>query len=140
LRIAGLEKLDRQFFDIRHLAKIGEIGAQDRNPVGTRQVGNATATSRRRIGHYGDRRALEQVWQLVLMHIAGELDPRIPRAFFLHRFHISRRLRMVAAGNHQFGCWQRFSEALEGLNHEFQPLIRSPLAECQNAMFGISAA
>ena len=46
---------------------------------------------------------------------------------------------MVAPGDNQLGCRQRLGEALEGLDHEFQALVRSPLAECQNAMLRIAA-
>gem|GEM_PF-1358865 len=47
---------------------------------------------------------------------------------------------MVSAANHQLGIGQRFRHILECFNHQLQPLISSPLAEGQNAMFRIAAA
>jgi hypothetical protein len=52
LRLPGLIELDCNIFTIRHLAKIGQIGANDRNSIGACQVRYTTTSRGRRIGHY----------------------------------------------------------------------------------------
>ncbi len=46
---------------------------------------------------------------------------------------------MVTAGNHELNLGQLCRDQLEGLNHEFEPLVGSPLPECQNAVSGSTA-
>ena len=95
-RISRLIKFYRYFFTLCHLAEIREIRASDRHSVCASQMRNTTATRRRGIGHHGDRGTLEEIRQSIFMHVASKLNCRIPRAFLLHGFHISRGLRMVA--------------------------------------------
>jgi len=47
---------------------------------------------------------------------------------------------MIAAGDDQLRIRQGFGDDVECLDHEFQPFIRSPLSESQDAMLGIAAA
>ncbi len=98
-RISSFVKFDRQLFAVGHLAEIRKVGANDGYSVGTSQMCDAAATSRRGIGHDCNRGPLEEMGQIILMHVTCELDRRIPCAFFPHRFHISRGLGMVAAGD-----------------------------------------
>ena len=58
---------------------------------------------------------------------------------FPHGFHIARRLRVVSAGDDQFGVGQDVGHSLECVDHQFETLVRSPLAKCQNAMLWIAA-
>jgi hypothetical protein len=95
-----LIKLNRYFFPLRHLAEIWKIRAGYRHSVCAGQMRNAAATRRRRVGHDGDRGTLEEIGQPILMHVAGELNRRIPSAFLLHGFHISRGLRMVTSADY----------------------------------------
>lgn len=46
LGAARFIKLDRKFFSVGHLAKIGEVRTHDRNAVGTGEVGDAAAPGR----------------------------------------------------------------------------------------------
>ena len=140
LGLSGLVKLNGDVFAVRHLAKIRKIGAYDWNSIGARQVRNAAAAGRRRIRHHGNRRTLEKIGQAIFIQIAGKLHSRIVGPLLLDRFNISGSLRMVAAGNYQPGIGQLRRHDLERVDHEFEALVGSPLAECENAMFGIAAA
>jgi hypothetical protein len=84
LSIAGLIKLHRQLFAIRHLPEIRKIGAHDRHSIGTGKMRDTTAPGRRGIRHHGDRSTLKQNGQMVLMHVTGELDGMIPDTLPLH--------------------------------------------------------
>ena len=46
---------------------------------------------------------------------------------------------MIAATDHQLRIGQRGLDNLERLNHQLKPLVGSPLAESQDALFRISA-
>ncbi len=46
---------------------------------------------------------------------------------------------MIAATDHQFRMGKRGLDNLERLNHQLKPLVGSPLAESQDALFRISA-
>ena len=74
------------------------------------------------------------------MHIAGEFDLWICRTFFLHRLHVAGSLRMVPACDHQFRIREGLRHVLKCLNHQLQPLVGSPFAEGQDAMFRISSS
>jgi hypothetical protein len=54
LRAARFVKLNGEFFPVRHLAEICQVGAHDRNPVGACQVRHSAASRRRRVRHYRD--------------------------------------------------------------------------------------
>jgi hypothetical protein len=47
---------------------------------------------------------------------------------------------MIAAGDDEPCIRQSFGNDVEGLDHEFQPLVGSPFAERQDAMLRIAAA
>jgi hypothetical protein len=47
---------------------------------------------------------------------------------------------VIAPANNQSGVWQFLRHDLEGLDHKFKPLIRSPFSEGQDAMLRITAA
>jgi hypothetical protein len=120
------------------LAKIIEIGTDNGNSVSAGHVRHPATTGRRRIWHHGHRRRLEEIRQLLLVHVSGEFDRRISFAFFLHGLDVTCGLRMIAAANHQSGMGQCFRYPLKGFNHQFQPLVGSPFSKSQNAMLGIS--
>jgi len=136
--VSCLIELDGHSFSVRHLTKIFEIRANDWNSVSTGQVSDSAAPSGRRVGHDRDGRSLKKVRQSFFMHIASEFDSRTFQMLLLHRFHVPGRLRVVPAANHQAGMRQRFRYMPERLDHQFQPLVRSPLAKGQNAMLRIS--
>ncbi len=138
-RISSFVKLDRQLFTVRHLAKIRQVGANDGYSVGTGQMCDTAATGRRRIGHDCNRAPLEEIGQIILMHVAGELYRRIAGAFFPYIFHITRGLGMVAAGDDQPGVRKHVGHGLKCIQHEFKAFIGSPLSERQNAVLGIAA-
>ena len=73
------------------------------------------------------------------MHVAGELNCAISSTLFLYGFHIASGLRMVAAADDQLGAWHRVAHNPERINHEFEPLIGSPLAERKDAVLRIAA-
>ncbi len=102
-------------------------------------MGNSAAPGGRRVRHYGNRGALEEIRQPILMHVAGEFNGGIPRMLFLQRFHIACRLRMISSAHDQLGVGQCGTHDLEGLNHQFKTLIGAPFAECQDAVFWIAA-
>src|SRR5271165_1635207 len=58
----------------------------------------------------------------------------------LHRLDISGCLGMIASGNNQARFWHLRSQEIECLNHQLETLVRSPLAEGENAVEGISAS
>jgi hypothetical protein len=137
--LPGLVKLNGDVFAVRHLAKIRKIGAYDWNSIGARQVRNSAAAGRRRIRHDGNRRTLKKIGQAIFIQITGKLHSRIVGPLLLDGFNIPGSLRMVAAGNYQPGIGQLRRHDLERVDHEFEALIGSPLAERENAMFGIAA-
>jgi hypothetical protein len=47
---------------------------------------------------------------------------------------------MVSPGNHELGVGQLRRDYVEGLDHQFKALVRSPFSESQNAMLGITSA
>lgn len=83
-RVSGRIKLEGEFLFLRHLPEVRQIRANDRDSVGTRQMGNTTASRGRRVGHDSDSGALKQIWQRVLWDIAAEFDSRIAGALFPH--------------------------------------------------------
>jgi hypothetical protein len=139
LGVTGLVKRNRQFFHVRHLTKIRKVRTQNGHAVGTSQVGYAAAPGRGRVGHDGNRSTLKKIGYLIFMHVAGELDCGIARPFFLHGFHIARRLRMVAAGDDQLRLGKSLGNQMEGFDHELQAFVSAPLAEREDAMLGIAA-
>lgn len=74
------------------------------------------------------------------MHIAGEFDSGIAFVLLLHRLHVAGGLGMVSATHHQPGIRQSMGNIAEGFGHQLQALVSSPLAEGEDAMFGIAAA
>jgi len=83
---------------------------------------------------------LEKIRELVLAHVAGELDPLVANILLPDRFDVSVCLRMIATRNHQLGLRQASLQVLEGRDHEFQAFVRSPFTEGKNAMLGITTA
>jgi hypothetical protein len=140
MRVPGLIELDGKFFAVGHLTEIGQVRAHNGYAVGASQVGNTAASGRRRIRHDGDGRTLEQTRQLILIHVAGELDRGIPTVLFLQRVYVASRLRMVSPGDDQLGVGHGILHKLECFNHQFQSLVSSPLAERQDTVLGIATA
>jgi hypothetical protein len=138
-RVPGLVKLNRQLLAVGHLAKVWKVRTDNRHSVRTGQVGDATATRRRRIRHNRHRGTLEEFRQMILMHVSRELNCGIVCAQFPHQFDIACGLRMVSASDDQLRIRQDVGHSLECVDHEFEALIRSPLTECQNAMLRIAA-
>ena len=138
-RVALLVEFHRQFFTVGHLPEIGEVGTYDGNAVGAGQMRHATAASRGRIGHHGDRGTLEHFCQVLLWNISGELDAGISGALFLHGFDITSGLRMIASAHHQPCMRQSLFYKLKSLQHEFQSFVGAPFSKGQNAMLGIAA-
>ena len=68
------------------------------------------------------------------MDVASELDSRISGTLLPHRFNIARGLGMIAAGNHKPGLGKNPRKGVKSLDHEFQPLVRSPLAKGKDAV------
>jgi hypothetical protein len=71
--------------------------------------------------------------------VASELDSWISGIRFPHRLNIARGLGMITAGNHKPGVWKSLRKNIKGLNHELQPLVRSPLAKGKDPMRVASA-
>jgi hypothetical protein len=55
-----------------------------------------------------------------------------------HRFNVSPGLRMITARHHQPRVGHGRRDAFESFDHQLQPLVSSPFAECQNAVLRIS--
>jgi hypothetical protein len=83
-RASWFVKLDGELFSIRHLAKIGEIGTNNRHTISASKMRDPATTGRGRIGHNRHARALEQCRQCFFRHVSGELDFRISLALFSH--------------------------------------------------------
>jgi hypothetical protein len=47
LNIAGRIKLNRQLLTLGHLSKVGQIGTDNRNPIGTGEMSNTAGPGRR---------------------------------------------------------------------------------------------
>jgi len=47
---------------------------------------------------------------------------------------------MISPCNHEPGLWHFRRKQVERLNHEFEAFVRSPFAECQDAMRWRAAA
>lgn len=139
LGVPRLVKVNCHPFAVRHLAKIRKIGANDGNSIGTSQVRDPAGTGRRGIGHDGNGRGLKKIGQSIFMKIAGEFNFRVSCVLLLHRFHVAGSVGMVPSANHQPGVRQNFRHVFKRFDHQLQPLVGSPLAEGQNAMFRIAA-
>lgn len=63
------------------------------------------------------------------MDVAGKVNSRISGAFFPYRFDIACGLGMVTAGNDKPGLRKGSRNGFKGLDHQLQPLVRSPLAK-----------
>jgi hypothetical protein len=131
-------ELDCQFFVLRHLAKVRQIGADDRNSIRAGQVRHAAASRRRRVRHRRYGRTLEKTGQGIFLHVAGKLDSRVSSMFLFHLLHIAVGLGMVASGDHQPRMGQGFRDQMKSLDHEFEPFVSSPFAEGEDAVFGIT--
>ncbi len=138
--VTGLIELNRHALPVGHLAEIFKVCADNRHAVSACQVRHSATSGRRGIRHHRDRRALEKIRQALFVHVAGKFNARIAGTFFLHRFHIARRLRMISSTNHQSGVGQGFRNVIESFDHQLQPFISSPLAKSQDAMLWISPA
>jgi len=138
-RVSRLIEINRQFFSVGHLAEIRKIRRDDWNPVGTSQMCHATATRRRGVGHDGNRGTLEKIGQLILMHVTGELNCRIPCALFFYGFDIAGSLGVVATCNDQLSAGQDVGHSLECIDHKFETLVGSPLAKGKDAVLRIAA-
>jgi len=137
--LSRLVELDGDIFAVRHLTKIWKIRTYNGHSVGTCQVCDAATTSGRRIRHHRNRGTLENIWQAILIQIAGKLHSRIVSPLFLDRLNITGSLWMVPAGNDQFDVRQPRCHLLERVDHQFKPFVSSPFAECKNAMLRIAA-
>jgi len=100
-------------------------------------VRDATAAGRRGVGHDRDRRLLEQFWNLIFVHVAGEFHV-VAGVLALHRVHVARGLRMIAAADNQLRVGKGLGDDLEGFDHQLQALVRSPLSESEDAVLGIA--
>jgi hypothetical protein len=58
---------------------------------------------------------------------------------FLQRLDIARSLGMVPSADDQPGVWQGGGHNLVGLDHELEPFVGSPFAECQDAVLRVAA-
>jgi hypothetical protein len=139
LSLAGWIKLNRQLLTGRHLPKVCDVRANDRNPVRTSQVRYSTATGGRGVGHHSDAGTLEQLRQTSLGNIPEEFDPWIASMQTLHRVGVAASLGMIAACDDQLRLWLPLGQQMKGFDHQFQSLVRSPLAEGKNTMLGITA-
>jgi len=139
IRIARTIELNRELLFVRHLPEIFEICADHRHAVCTRKMRYPAATGRRRIRHYQGRCTLKQVLDLVFLYVSEEVDSRVGRVFTGDRLYVSRRLRMITPGNHQFHIRPPVGNLPECLDHQFQLFVSSPFPESQDAMFRIAA-
>lgn len=99
LCVPGREKIDGKFFAQRHLAEIREIGANNRYSIRARQMGDAAASSGRRIGHHRDCGILKALRKRFFRDVAAEFYLRITGALELHRVRVASRLRMISASD-----------------------------------------
>jgi hypothetical protein len=139
-RISGPTELDCEVLSIGHLAEVWQIGAHDWNSISTRQMRYSAAASRRRIRHDSHRRALKKIRKLFFRHIPCEFDSGVRSALFPHGFNIARCLRVISPGNDQLDIGKSLHHRFECLEHQFEPLVGSPLTERKYAMRGIAAA
>jgi hypothetical protein len=101
-------------------------------------VGHAAGAGRGRVRHNGNRRALKEIRQFILIHVSRELDIWTLE-FFLHRFHIAVRLRMISPANHKLRVWKNTGNDAKSLDHQLQPLVGAPFAKRQYAVLRIAA-
>lgn len=134
LRVAGRIELDRKIFSLRHLPEVGEIGADDRHSVSTRQVRDAAASGGRGVRHDGHARALKQIGQGVFRNIAAKFDLVPVGAELAHQVSVARGLRMVSSGNHEPRVRELGGNKVESLDHELEALVRSPFSKRENAL------
>ena len=138
--VAGTIEIDRQPFVLRHAAKIFNVGTHDGHAVSAGQMHDAAGPGGRRIGQYGHRSALKQLRNLLLRHVAGELDSGIALVTEGDGSDIARRVGMISPSDHQLGGGKLLPHLAEGVNHRLQALVGSPLAKGQNAAIGIISA
>jgi hypothetical protein len=131
-------ELYRQFFTLCHLPEVRKISTDHRHAKGTRQMRHTAAAGGGRIRHHRDARALEQIRQFVFRNVPSEFNLRIPCILLLDGFHITCRLRMIPPGNHESGLRELWSKQIEGLDHEFETLVRAPFPKGQNTVGGSS--
>jgi hypothetical protein len=82
---------------------------------------------------------LEESGKPVFIDVTGKFDRRISDVLLFQRLNITRRLRVISPPDHKLCIRQCVVHNRERLDHQFKPLIRSPLSECQNAMLRITA-
>ena len=75
--VAGAIEIDCQSLVLRHAAKIFNIGAHDGDPVSAGQMHDAAGPGGRGVRQHRHRSALKQLRNLLLGHVAGELDAGI---------------------------------------------------------------
>jgi hypothetical protein len=95
---------------------------------------DAAASRGRRVRHDCDRGALKKSGQLIFRNIAAKFYASVSGTLSPNGLRVTRGLRMVASGNHELGFGPLCRDQMEGINHEFEPLVGSPFAERQNAM------
>ena len=72
------------------------------------------------------------------MNVAREFNSRIRRPLFLQRLNIAARIWMISSRDDEFRIRHFTNDRIEGFDHQFQALIRTPLAERENSVFRIS--
>jgi hypothetical protein len=137
--IPSFVKSDRQFLSFRHLPKVGQVRTNNGHTVSAGQMRDSAATCRRGIRHHSDGRSLEKIGQIVLVNVAREFNSRIPLPLFLQRFDITASVRMIPSSDNQPGIGYLLSNAVEGVDHQFQTFVSAPLAEGENSVLRISA-
>lgn len=117
LGISWWVKFDGQFLALCHLPEIGDVGGYHRNPVRTCKMCHTAASRRRGVRHNRNRGRLEQLGQIIFRNVTAKLDALIPSALPLHRVDVARSLRMIAAGDYEFGIGHLLREQIESFNH-----------------------
>ncbi len=103
LHVTRRIEFDRQFLPLCHLPKVHQVSANNGHAIGAGQMCNAAASRGRRVRHDRNSGALKQIGQRIFRHIAAKLNAIISRTQPTDRLRITRRLRVVSAGDHEFG-------------------------------------
>ena len=121
-----------------HFAKVVDSRRYDWDAKFTCQVGYTAGSGSRRVRKNQHAGIPEQLGNVIFGNISGELIQLVAQLALGYGFDVAFRHRVVAASNDKPDIRHLRSQALEGLDQQFQSLIGSPFTERENVVLRAS--